>query len=108
MARKHIEVRRQETGRVDAGECLVQRPFLRSNFEREEMFPSHGKRMGWIGYALAQVQQKATILRIQAGQEMSGILGREVGDASLRFGQVRIVGLLDVANEPTVEALDAG
>jgi hypothetical protein len=60
---------------------------------------------GWIGYAFTQVQQKATI-RIQGGWEMSGILRHGSGDASLRFGQIRIIGLLDVANDPT-EALDS-
>ena len=99
---------RQEAGGMDAGERLVQRPFVWSDFEREKMFPRRRKRLGGIGHAFAQVQQKATIFRIQAGQKMRGVLGREVGDASLRFGQIRIVGLLDVANDPAVEALDAG
>ena len=60
---------------MNAGKRLAQRPLVRSDFEGEKMFPRLRKWVGRISYAFTQVQQKATILCIQARQKMRGILG---------------------------------
>ena len=53
------------------------------------------------------MQEKTTILLLQPGQERARVFGIDVGDAPLRLEQVGVVGLLDIAHDPAVEALDA-
>ena len=56
--------------------------------------------------ALAQVQEQA-VEALEALQELRPVLGLDVGDVRARLGQLVLVGLLDVADDPLVEALDA-
>ena len=45
---------------------------------------------------------------MSASQEAPSVLGVDVRDTPLRFGQVRVVGPLDIANDAAVVALNAG
>ena len=57
--------------------------------------------------AFAQMQQQARLL-LQPRQETLGAPRVHVGDPGHRFGQVRLVGLLDVADDAAVVAPGAG
>ena len=94
---------------MDAGKPVVDRPLVRRHLEREEMPAGHRVGLGptWR-HPLAEVQEETTILLLQPGQERARVLGVHVGDAPLRLEQIRIVGLLDVAHDPAVEALYSG
>src|SRR6185437_2093166 len=58
--------------------------------------------------SLAQVKEKAAALLVQSRQEGARVRRLDVGDAPVRLAEVRIVGLLDVANDPPIEPLHAG
>ena len=47
-------------------------------------------------------------LLLEAGEEALGALGVDVRDPRHRFGQIRLVGLLHVADDPAVIAAGAG
>jgi hypothetical protein len=53
------------------------------------------------------VQEHATVFLLEPTQERTGLLRRDVGDPPLRLWEIRLIGLLDITDEPTVEALDA-
>ena len=93
---------------MDAGEAVVDRPLVRRHLERQEMPAGDRVRLSRPGHPLAEVQEEAAVLLLQAGQERARVLGVDVGDAPLGLGQIRVVGLFDVAHDAAVEALYAG
>jgi hypothetical protein len=108
VPREHLEVLGQQARGVDACEDGVEGPLARRNLQGEEVSPGHGVGPAQGGHPLAQVQQETAILPLEARPEASGVPGVHVGDAALRLAQLGIIGLLDIADDPPVEPLDAG
>ncbi len=54
------------------------------------------------------MQEEATVLLLQSSQERARVLRLHVGDARQGLREVGVVGLLDVAHDPAVEALHPG
>lgn len=103
----HLEVLGQQAGGVDAGEGVVDRPFVGRHLERQEMPARRRRRLAGARDALAQVQQEAAVLLAQPRQELARVPGVDVGDARVGVGQVDLPGVLDVAQDAAEEALHA-
>ena len=109
LLREHIEVLGQQARGVDAGERVVEGPLVWRDLEREEVFAGHriADRLGSVTPSL-RCSRKQLSSFLSRARNCAGVLSVDIGDAALRLGQIGIVGLLDVAYESAVEALDAG
>ena len=51
---------------MNAGEHIGERPFVGGDLQRKEVLPSGRERLGWVSEALAEVEQEAAILLLEA------------------------------------------